>query len=706
MKKMRFRIKLKYLIAIIVLSMSGIIISCVTISKDKEQVILGLTYELLKLYHYEKVDFNDEFSTKVFDKYIEMIDYSKRFLLDADVKKLQKKSANLSQQIKSSDVTFFVESYQIITERTKDAQAIFEEIISKPIDINKDETINLDPKKRKFASNKKELYKYWANLIKMEVLQQMNSEELDIEQKIKKGDTSVVKKSNDELEADAIEEVKKNYTDFFNRMEQLNEEDYFSFFINSITQSVDPHTEYFAPKQKEDFEIYTSGELEGIGATLSQRFGKIKVVSLVVGGPAWKEGELEEGDFIVKVAQEGEPSVNVENMRLDDAVRLIRGKKGTKVKLTVEKIDGSIKDIVIERDKVEIEESFARTLILEDTLTGKKIAYIYLPGFYSNFNDPKNGRQCSTDILKELKKIKAEPNVDGIVIDLRNNGGGSLFEVVKMAGFFIGQGPIVQVKDRNGKIQVLKDKNPRIEYKGNLLVMTNQFSASASEIFAAAMQDYNRAIIFGTQQTLGKGTVQQVLSLDQLPIYTKYKPLGALKLTIQKFYRINGGSTQLKGVLSDIPYISAYSFLKTGEASMDNALPWDKIPKANYKLWTPPYNKDSVIIRSKKRIQLDSSFIYEEEFAHYLKKTSDENQIPLNFDKFREYQKQSKEKRDFYNRKINTKISLKVDFLETDKKLMGQDTILKFRFINLMKRVKKDYHLQEAFNIVEDMKNS
>ncbi len=469
-----------------------------------------------------------------------------------------------------------------------------------------------------------------------------------------------------------------------------------------MTLSCDPHSDYFAPKTKEDFDIAMSGELEGIGATLSQRYGEIKVVSIVVGGAAWKQGELEEGDVILKVAQEGEEPVSITNMRLDDAVRLIRGKKGTKVTLTIRKIDGTIKDITIVREKIIIEETFVKSVILKDPETGKKIAYVYLPSFYIDFQH-KNGRKCGDDFKKELMKLKDE-KVDGVIVDLRNNGGGALQEVVKIAGFFIPKGPIVQVKDRNGKIMHLDDKDASVIYDGNVLVMVNQFSASASEIFAAALQDYNRAVIFGTPQSHGKGTVQQMFDLDLIPsISSSMKPLGALKLTIQKFYRINGGSTQIKGVQSDISYHSTYSFLDIGEISLDNALPWDKIPALKYVKWKPSYNLDSLKAWSNFRMQNDSAFIVTDEYARYLKKDNDDDIIPLQLSKYKELIDKRKQERKKLNKATKKKIKLDIAYLKDDEKQMQKDTLMKYRYDNWSKKLKKDFVLQEAYNIVVDM---
>jgi len=679
---------------------ASLLLSCFFSNDEKEQVVMGLTYNLMSSMHYNTINFDDSFSAKIFDKYIENIDYSKKYLLKSDIKKFEKYRNKLDDQIKQTSLEFFDLTYETLKLRQNEAKEYYTKILSTPFDLTTDEEIDLNPDDYEFASSEKELYEYWRKSLKLEVIQEIDNELSEIENKKAKGE-EVEEKSIEQLEAEARENIKKNYDDYFDRLSKLVREDFFSVYVNALVLSSDPHSQYFAPKSKEDFDIQMSGELEGIGATLTQKFGEIKVTELMVGGAAWKQGELEEGDVILKVGQEGAEPVNVTSMRLDDAVRLIRGKKGTNVYLTVKKIDGTIKEIKIERDKIIIEETYTRSLILSDD-NGKKVAYINLPSFYVDYYS-QGGRKCSEDFKKELLKLKDE-NVEGIIIDLRNNGGGSLPEVVKIAGFFIKKGPIVQVRDRNGKVEHLDDNDASILYDGNVLVMTNQFSASASEIFAAALQDYNRALIFGTPQTLGKGTVQQVLDLDRAPrVSPDIKPLGALKLTIQKFYRINGGSTQLKGVASDISYISTYTYLDMKEEAYDNVLPWDKIEKLDYTTWTPKYNMDSLKFWSTNRMKADSAFIITENYAEFLKEDNDNYTYSLNLDKFRKENQVKKDSRQQFNKFTKRKINIDLNYLQDDKALMQSDTLMKFRYDDWSKKLKTDYQMQEAFNIVVDM---
>ena len=363
-----------------------------------------------------------------------------------------------------------------------------------------------------------------------------------------------------------------------------------------------------------------------------------EISELVSGGPAWKQGDLESGDIILKVAQADNEPLDIVGMRLDDAIKFIKGKKGTEVRLTVKKkLDGSIKVISIIRDVVQLDETFVKSSIVKKD--GKKYAIIDLPSFYIDFQD-QNSRDSAKDMEKEIERLKEE-KVSGLIVDLRNNGGGSLKTAIEISGLFIDKGPIVQVKYRGEKPVVKNDTDPKIQWDGSIVVLVNEFSASASEIFAAAMQDYKRAVILGGNQTYGKGTVQNILPINQF--YPKYeKDLGYLKMTIQKFYRVNGGSTQKEGVYSDIAMPSRYSYMKVGERDLDGALAWDKVPQADYSQTNSYSNFADVVYKSKQRIASDTNFKLVNEYAKWLKKNQEDGTYSLNYKKFF---KESKEKR-------------------------------------------------------------
>ena len=366
--------------------------------------------------------------------------------------------------------------------------------------------------------------------------------------------------------------------DYFSFVKDLDREDWFSIYLNVIAERFDPHTSYFAPEEKEKFDVSMSGKFFGIGARLQKKNDYVEITELISGGPAWRNKELEAGDLILKVAQGNGQPVDIGGMKLDEVVKKIKGPKGTEVRLTVKKVDGSVKVIKIVREEVEIEETYAKSSVVNKD--GNLFGVIYLPKFYIDFEN-KDSRDAAKDVALEVDRLKKQ-GVQGIALDLRDNGGGSLKTVIDIAGLFIEKGPVVQVKSAGKSKEVLSDTDSKIQWDGPLVIMINNFSASASEILAAAIQDYNRGIIIGSTQSYGKGTVQNVIDLNQFVRNNSMGDLGAFKMTTQKFYRINGGSTQLKGVSSDDVMPDKYSYIKIGERDADNAMPWDKIDPAPY----------------------------------------------------------------------------------------------------------------------------
>ena len=519
---------------------------------EKDQSLVAIIMQGLASYHFQPQNVNDDFSKKVFSEHVDHLDHYKRFLLESDVKTLRKYEISIDDEINASRFEFFESATKIIDQRVDEAEAYYKKILSKPFDLNIHETLEVDAEKLDFAKNKKELIERWRLNLKYAVIDKLYLLEQDQEKKKERNDSDFVEKSFSELEAEARDKVEKSHDLWFKRLHQLDKDDRLAGYLNTVTSMFDPHTNFYPPKDKDNFDIALSGRLEGIGATLQEKDGYIKVSQIVPGSASWKQGELEAGDVILKVGQGELEAVDIVDMPLDDAVMLIRGPKGTEVRLTVEKIDGSSTIIPIIRDIVILEETYAKSLLLESEKEGEKIGYIKLPKFYADFNGT-GGRSCADDVEKEVAKLKAE-GAKGLVIDLRNNGGGSLHDVVQMAGLFIEMGPIVQIKGREGAPYIMSDLDPRVQFDGPMVIMVNSLSASASEILAAAMQDYGRAVIIGSASTYGKGTVQRFIELDAfLPESMKnLSPLGSMKLTIQKFYRVDGGATQLKGVIPDI----------------------------------------------------------------------------------------------------------------------------------------------------------
>lgn len=669
---------------------------------ERDRVIITVIRQSLEAAHYEKIVFDDNFSSKVFDEYLSKLDYSKRFLLKSDVEMLSKYRYSIDDEIREAKFNFYNIATELIKKRQEQAAEYYREAISGKFDFTVKEFIHTNPDSIDYAANEAALRENWRKLTKFAVLEKM-ADQLSIQEKaIQDKDTSYKVLTMDSIQANAVARVKESYDGWMKRLAGIKDSEWMSFFLNAIVGVCDPHSEYLPPDEKKNFDISMSGKFEGIGATLLSRNGQTKVTDIIPGSASWRQGELEVNDIIIKVGQGDAEPVDISNMELDDAVKLIRGKKGTIVKLTVKKIDGTIKVIPIERDVVIIEETYAKSSILTANRGMTRVGYIYLPKFYADFND-RNGRFCSKDVKKELEKLASE-HVDGVILDLRNNGGGSLSDVVDMSGLFIGSGPIVQVKNRNGDIRKLEDKDPMAAYNGPMVVMVNNFSASASEILSAALQDYDRAIIMGSSSSFGKGTVQSIIDFDE---YVKgnysIKPLGAIKLTIQKFYRINGGTTQLKGVIPDIVMPDTYAYMNVGEKESKNALPFDEISKAVYLPWQHEYNKSLVVRASRARIAANPVFKQIDDNARRLKKRSDESTFSLNLEDYRNYQKKINDEADKFKKIGDEKTGIRSSFLAIDMEAAEGDTIKTKKYTKWFESLEKDLYISEAVNVIGDM---
>jgi len=517
-----------------------------------------------------------------------------------------------------------------------------------------------------------------------------------------KGKQGAVTKSNEELEKDARDRVLKAMDRTFDNYRiKLTENELFSRYVNTITQTMDPHTDYFPPLEKRSFDEEMSGKFYGIGASLLYDDGNIKVNTILTGSPAYKSGEITVGDIVLKVGQGEEEPVDLAGYYVPDAVKIIRGKKGTEVRLTLRKADGAIKVVKIIRDEIVQDETFARSSVVTN---GKaKIGFIFLPEFYADFDDPK-GRRCADDVAKEITRLK-EQKVDGIILDLRNNGGGSLYDVVKMVGLFVDEGPVVQVRDRDGKPSVLRDRDKTVLYDGPLAVMVNEFSASASEIFAAAIQDYKRGLIIGSTTTYGKGTVQRNIGLDKSQGFmSTNSDLGTIKLTLQKFYRINGGSTQLKGVASDIVLPDFYEYSKLREKDDPDALPWDEIQKADYSPWKYSFDPNNIRASSQARVSLNPAFNLIKTNTEWLAKENDKV-YSLNIDKYRDEKKKLSDTYKQLEKLNKLPKELTVSALQEDVNKYANDKDKDDRFKAWLKNLRNDLYLDETVNVMNDMVN-
>lgn len=677
------------------------------ISDDKNQMIIKFLMKNLKDNHYEAIDINDKFSEEVYDLYLRRIDGGKRFLTQTDLEKMATYKTKLDDEINDLNYEFFDVSEEILNRRYQQTQEFYKEILAKPFDFTAAETVDMKFEKMDFAKDKDDLKLRWAKLLKYSTMTRVADMIEEQRKAEEKKDTSYHAKTFAEMEEAARKKVLKSNDDYFSRIAKFKMEDRRALYLNTVTGVYDPHTGYYPPDDKDDFDISMSGKLEGIGAVLEEKDGQIKVKEINPGTASARQGELKAGDIIVKVAQGAAEPVEITDMPLSDAVKLIRGKKGTEVRLTVKKPDGTQRIIPIVRDIVIIEETFAKSLVVEDTKSKKKMGYIFLPRFYADFQD-RNGRRCSEDVKKEIEKLKAE-GIQGIILDLRNNGGGSLQDVVDMTGLFIDKGPVVQVKGRFGEPNILADKNyfyPGVQYDGKLVVLINSYSASASEILAAAIQDYKRGVIIGSPSTFGKGTVQRFFNLDDyLAGQGDIKPLGQVKLTTQKFYRINGGATQLKGVVPDIIVPDNFAYIEVGEKEQEHYMPWDEIKPVQYDLWKNLPNYEQLRRNSKKRIDANATFQMVNEHAKHLKEQEDRMSYPLNLQTYQTEQKGLKEKSDKLEKALDVEISgLKTITPKADESYVASDTSRTRSHEDWKKNIRQDIYIYEAMQVINDMK--
>ena len=664
---------------------------------NKDRLLLELISYVLERGHYNPRQIDDNFSKNVFNSYIKGLDNQRRFFLQSDIDNFTKYRYRIDDLIKNSDISFFDLTIEKLFQRTNQVNSFYRELLEKPFDFSKEEFINLDFDNLPYSRTLNDLKKRWRMRFKLSALQiyyDKKQEEND-----KKGKDSMYQiKSDLALEREARESVIENVDIFFENVSQLERKDWFTVFVNSIALEFDPHTSYYAPQEKDRFDTRISGKFEGIGARLQRKNEQVHIIEIIPGGPVWRDNLLKVGEIILKVAQKDEDPIEIGNMRLDDAVNLIKGPKGTKVYLTVKKIDEKIEEVEIIRDVVELEESYAKSsLIIKDS---NKYGLIELPQFYIDFDDYSN-RNAAIDVKKEINQLK-EKDVQGIIIDLRNNGGGSLKTVVDITGYFIKDGPVVQVKSTGGRKEILRDNDSSIIWEGPLVILVNEFSASASEILAAALQDYKRAIVLGSKQTFGKGTVQNMVDLNRIISGSTYGDLGAVKLTTDKFYRINGGSTQLEGVKSDVVILDRYSYIDLGEKDQENPLSWDYIEPTTFDFWHYEIDYKSMLERSENRMKSSQYISLIDEQAKWVKQQQDEYDYTLNYNNLYQEKEFEKKKINKFKKLNEFESGLQFEWLpEPGKKLINKEiTLRRNRWI---KSLKADFYIDEATNILEDL---
>jgi carboxyl-terminal processing protease len=669
----------------------------------REGTIVTLVSNILEKGDYHPKPIDRSYSIEVYDKYLKSLDDEKKFFIQPDIDYLNRYRESMDQEMLGQQpLGFFHDADSIYEIRLHQAQQLYPQILAKPFDYSRDESIDLNGDTEPYASDTAALRDVWRKLLKYKTLDLLIG--LQNQQKALKADSAGMKeKSEDDLQAEARGRVEKIFDHYFVHIGKVAEKERFSMFMDAVTHTMDPHTDYFAPVDNRYFDETMSGVFYGIGALLQGTSeGSIKIANIVTGGPAWKEGELKQGDVILKVAQGDKEPVDITGFETDDAVKIIRGDKGTTVRLTVKQTNGTMKTISIVRDEVHIDETFAKSFIINNG--NHKIGFIVLPEFYADF-EQANGRHSSADMLAEINKLNAT-GVDGIILDLRFNGGGSLADAVDIGGLFEPQGPVVQVRSGDGSIQVDRNHNGPPVYRGPLAVLVNEYSASASEILVAALQDYGRAVIIGSPSTYGKGTVQRKYDLDDFLQGDKSAfggPLGDLKLTIQKFYRINGGSTQLKGVVPDI--ILPDPYFGVAERTDKDAMAWDQIPAAHYQAWDQNLNLGYLETKSQQRVSASPAFRQMASDISLMKKLDSEKIIPLNMTAYRSQLSENDaalKKMDNITKQVP---ELQVANLSQDLTSINSDSTAVSLNHSQLQGYRKDMYLDEAVNVMNDMIN-
>ena len=665
---------------------------------NRDKLLMQLISYLLEQGHFQPKYFNDEFSLEVYKRFLNRIDPYKHYFYKSDIEVFKQYEQQLDDQIQNYEIEFFNIVYERLTQRINESVDVYNDILSKPFDYEINENFNSESEELDYVSSRNEMYERWRKRLKFTTLSSYH--DLLSDQQSQSNNSDLTTKTKEQIEEESRLSTLGNLEQTAIYFNDLRRDDWLSIYINSIAESFDPHTYYFAPQDKDRFDASMSGKYEGIGARLEKKMNEIRITELISGGSAWRQNKLQVGDVILKVRQEDEnEAVSVLGKRLDDAVKLIKGPKGTSVILTLRRVDGTIEDLKIPRDEIELEETYVKSSILksDDYIFG----VINLPKFYIDFED-LNSRNATTDLKKEIQRLKSE-GMNGLVLDLRNNGGGSLKTVVDIGGLFIDKGPIVQVRSTGYDSEVLRDRDPSIIWDGALVILVNEFSASASEILAAAMQDYKRAVIIGSKQTYGKGTVQNIIDLNKMIKNNTNGDMGALKFTTQKYYRINGGSTQLEGVKSDIVLPNRYTYMDMGEKDQDNPLPWDEIQPATYKEWENSINYEEIIKLSINRVKNNPTLKLIDESARWIEKNRSKEVFSLNYNTFKNEMINNEIESKKFDSISNYKTDLLFSSLSYELPLMDRDSVLRDNRNRWHESLSKDIYMEEALNVLKDL---
>lgn len=666
---------------------------------DKDKLLMKLITYLLEQGHFQPKEINDDLSQAVYTSFLDQIDPFKNYFLKSDIDEFEEFKTELDNQILAHDVSFFNLVYDRFLIRFEDSRDMYSKVLELPFDFSLQEVYSTDYENNSYVNSKSDMFERWRKQLKFYTISNYY-DLITADKKSQEADENFKSRPRSQIEIEARESILKTMTENFSVLEDIRRQDWLSVYINAIAVEFDPHTFYFAPSDKDRFDAQMTGKYEGIGARLQKRMDEITITELISGGSAWRQDKLEVGDAIIKVRQEDEQeAISVIGMRLDDAVKLIKGPKGSNVILTLKKVDGTIEDLSIPRDEILLEETYAKsTKVVKNGVT---FGVINLPKFYIDFQD-SNSRNAATDVKKEIELLKAE-GMEGLVLDLRNNGGGSLKTVVDIGGLFIDQGPIVQVRSTGNNKEVLEDKQRGIEWDGPLVILVNELSASASEILAAAMQDYKRAIVIGSKQTYGKGTVQNIIDLNRMIKANTNGDMGAFKFTTQKYYRINGGSTQLEGVKSDIIVPGRFSYMEMGEKEQDNPLEWDEIEPANYQTWESSLNYKTTIENSYTRLNLSDEIKLIDDNARWIKSVRDQEVYQLNYEKYSENINLNEKESKRFDQLLDYQTDLTFEPLSYELPKMKQDSIFKINRNRWHKNLSKDIYMEEALNVLNDL---
>jgi carboxyl-terminal processing protease len=705
--------QIKYILpALVILAIATWSFSWLDANQKKEAVVMQLVYDALSSVHFQPRAFDDSLSAEVYDAFIESLDSEKRFLHSGDLEALSQHRLLLDDQIKAGSTDFFDEAMAILANRIETARGQYAALLNEVIDVTSPGELQGDASKRNYFADDKDMTHYWASYIQFRVVSRLHDRKQHADSAKALG-FDPQHADFKELEVKAREKEMDIHDSWFKNMDEMERADWFGLYMNAFAGAFDPHSSYFPPRQQESFEIEMTGQLEGIGASLIQDGDHVRVSAIVTGSACWKQGELAKDDLLIAVAQGDKEPVDVVGMTTEKVVQLVRGKKGTEVRLTVLKVDGSEMVIAIVRDVVEIEATFAKSARLGDD---GKTGYIRLPKFYVNFYQNRN-RDCAEDIRMEIDKLKAA-GMERLIFDLRGNGGGSLPAAIDVAGLFIDQGPVVQVKTSGQRLKTYKDDDAGTSWDGPLLILVDENTASASEIVAAAMQDHGRALIVGSPQTFGKGTVQTIIDMDRAagPFYRKHGPLGAFKLTIQKYYRITGGTTQLQGVKSDIVLPHPYQYISLGERDMENPLAVDNIETLQYPQWES--SMTDAIAPANKRIANSASFERIATYATWLRDRDQDSHIPLAWDDYLQSEADYQAEKQRFKNVLKSSDSIRVQgfdvekVLEIDQDLNGDRDLAaeaemkEEKNRRWHKMLSRDLYVAEAMRILQDMGRS